>query len=489
MQHASLRASGPTPGVSRSSRPRSVGGNRAAFAYLQHTIGNQAVQRLAIQATERADSDVGSDVIRIIGAGASQPPSAPAPAPVSGAVIQRILDEKLTAGARIKVWVNDGVQEVTLAKDFKPGDQLVVYREPETEPIGKNKTRAKSRAPSKPKTVSISAQLAFPFLKKNTDIVDEVSQHEQTKDVEHPSFGALTFTPVVLSYLVALAKQYQDKYELELDITEARVKLAGAAVDDIAAFLTDDVEDPLRSLKEAMSGEDAKYIIGQFMGALGQTGSQRQRAARGGSPNPKSKEEWKSKKTQDLKAALLEALQGTKGADILSPNSTLHHKLSRSRLKIMLGWLKATPSSTPGVTEMWQFIGDVERLTGKNGNPEDALCNWTANIELGVYADVRAEGDDPGDRFDGSYLKGVATPRTAQLQEAALILEKATGPSDIKWSLVAQYLSEAQTQHAQLAQAERAKPDALTLPHLEMWVEGDDGTFTRTKPAGATNTT
>jgi hypothetical protein len=409
--------------------------------------------------------------------------------PASWPVVQRILDEKLAAGSRIKVWVNDAVQEVRLANDFKPGDQVVVYVVPETEPIGKAKSKAKSRAPSKPKTLSISAQLAFPFLKKNTDIVDEVGQHEQTKDVEHPTFGALTFTPAVVSYLVTLAKKYKDTYELDVDITEARVKLAGAAVDDIAAFLTDDIDDPLGSLQEAVSGPDAKYIIGQFMDELAQTGSQRRTATRSGTPNPKSKEEWKSKKTQELKAALLEALQGNKAADILSPNSTLHHKLSRSRLKIMLGWLKATPSSTPGVHEMWQFIGEVEKRTGKNGNPEDALCNWTANIELGVYADLRAEGDDPGDRFDGSYLKGIATPRTAQLQEAALILEKATGPADVKWSLVAQYLSEAQTQHARLAQAERGKPDALTLPHLEMWVEGDDGTFTRTKQAGATTTT
>jgi hypothetical protein len=64
---------------------------------------------------------------------------------------------------------------------------------------------------------------------------------------------------------------------------------------------------------------------------------------------------------------------------------------------------------------MWKFIGVVEQLTGKNGMVEDALCNWTANVELGVYADLRAESDDPGDRFDGSYLKGIATPRTAQL--------------------------------------------------------------------------
>jgi hypothetical protein len=150
---------------------------------------------------------------------------------------------------------------------------------------------------------------------------------------------------------------------------EARVKIAAADVDDIAVYLVEGVENVLESIKESMEGSQAQHCIAEFMACLEDTASQRERqtgaSSASGSSNPKSREEWKTNKTDRLKAMLIKALDGKHGADVLSAGSTLHHKLSRSRLKIMVGWLKETPSSIVGHGEMWLFIDKVEKLTGK----------------------------------------------------------------------------------------------------------------------------
>jgi hypothetical protein len=61
---------------------------------------------------------------------------------------------------------------------------------------------------------------------------------------------------------------------------------------------------------------------------------------------------------------------------------------------------------------------DEIKLLAHTGDLQTALDNWVANIELGVFGDNRAEGDDPGEEFDGSFPKELVTLRTEQLQAA-----------------------------------------------------------------------
>jgi hypothetical protein len=286
-----------------------------------------------------------------------------------------------------------------------------------------------------------------------------------------------------VTYLLELAQDNQEAYDIEAEITEASVRIAAAAVPEIAMHLKDDVEDARAAIEEQMEEDE---FVADFMDQLRGTGPQ-PRKRRGAQPTvtrrkKKSGDEWKSGTMADLKKTLLESLANQKGADILSPSSTLHHKLSRAMLKQMLDWLGATPSGTRGTNEMWAFIKKVEELTGLTERHEDALCNWTANIELGVFSDFREKGDDPGDRFDGSYLKGVATPRTAELEEVALILDAAQGDrSKVKWVEVARHLNAAMTQHEQLVKAQHREPEDLTVPHLSMWAATEGGKYTRSK--------
>jgi hypothetical protein len=65
--------------------------------------------------------------------------------------------------------------------------------------------------------------------------------------------------------------------------------------------------------------------------------------------------------------------------------------------------------------ERYVALFDEIKLLAHTGDLQTALDNWVANIELGVFGDNRAEGDDPGEEFDGSFRRG--DPRTEQLQE------------------------------------------------------------------------
>ena len=126
---------------------------------------------------------------------------------------------------------------------------------------------------------------------------------------------------------------------------------------------------------------------------------------------------------KDLKKALVSALEGKPGFEKIAGGSTLAHKISRAWIGKMFKLLEKADKS-PATYLMWQFIGDIEKLTCRHG--EEALDNWTANVELGVIDSARSS--NPGERFDGNYPGGAATPRTAQLEEAALIIETASDP-------------------------------------------------------------
>lgn len=144
-----------------------------------------------------------------------------------------------------------------------------------------------------------------------------------------------------------------------------------------------------------------------------------------------------------------------------------------------MGLLRTSNTSQPGVDAMWRFIKKIEDLTG-TGDPQKALENWTANIELGVLVDRRKKGDDPKEHFDGSYLSGQATPRTEQLQQVDLLIGKAGSGSDVDWKIVVGLLEQTLAEHIRMTSELGRDPEKFTDPHLEMWTKTSDG-FVRNK--------
>ncbi len=138
----------------------------------------------------------------------------------------------------------------------------------------------------------------------------------------------------------------------------------------------------------------------------------------------------------------------------------------------MLTLLKKAQISE-GTQLMWAFVGDVEELTGRHG--EEAIENWTANLELGPNDDYRASS--PGAKFDGNYPGGLATPRTAQLEEANLIIEHASNPDGVDWGELAGLLAGAQASHVKITAEQKRKSDDLSLPLLDQWKDDEEGLY------------
>jgi hypothetical protein len=237
---------------------------------------------------------------------------------------------------------------------------------------------------------------------------------------------------------------------------------------------------------------DPDYYLEEIVGSLGRTGTSSQSSSSGGGAGGGGgNEEWKSKQTERLKGELLGRITEMERAEIVLFESSLHHKTSRSRFGRMLELLNQTPGETDGVQDVWQFIKEIMSLT-RAADPEKALDNWTANIELGPRVEKRAAGDDPGEGFDGNFPKGVATPRTAELQEVDLIVLNAATAKDVPWAIVAGNLRQTQIYHAHMTATAKAKakldPEDFTDPILEQWSGGPDD-FTRDKPGKASSAT
>jgi hypothetical protein len=385
-------------------------------------------------------------------------PSATAAAPR----LQRKLDDEVKPSSQIKIWDAKAGEVVTVT--FEGYDKLkrVRFRRlPEKGSSGKRKG-----PPAKaPKPETIDPALAFDVTRKNADIIGEVQQIAEVKD-SGVSAGA-----DVIDYVQKLVETATEDEELEVEVLPHRVVTVLSAHEVFKDYLED-----LEGLKEVIA-TDEEYYVGEILDAMKGTGVQRDEPASssGGGSSSGGNEEWKSERMKKAKAELMLALTGSPGFEKIRDASTLHHKISRSAFGRMMKALSAARSEEAGVPEMWKFVQLAESLTGRHR--EEALDNWVANIELGVIVNSRAEGDDPGEGFDGSYdAGGTATPRTAALEEAALIIDRigiAEKPPD--WLALSEHLFQAQQMHEKTT-----KPGALSRPLLSQWTL-KDGRYTRNK--------
>ena len=376
-------------------------------------------------------------------------------------------------GDEVKIWDPDAGENgrgavVVVIFVRQEGDKVWYRRKSETastKGTSAKKKSEKGRKAADTPLQTISSQLVFPASTKDPEIKREYEAIQKQAD------EGVKGDKGVISYVIDVVNQHADEHGLDIKPDKRKVLEVLTVNDYLKAFLFD-----LEGLKEALEDDDVLDNLIDDMGRTSLGAESQVSISTGGSSS--GSEEWKSDKMKRLKAALVASMKGKPGFEKIEGDSTLHHKISRSWLGDMLALLKQAPSSK-GTQMMWDFIARVQKLSGK-GDAEKALDNWVANIELGVIAWARAEGDDPGERFDGSYPKGMATPRTAALEEASLLITSSTDAAKVDWMEVAGLLTQAQDQHEQLTKKQGRGHDELSEPNLGQWTE-KDGKFARDK--------
>lgn len=392
--------------------------------------------------------------------------------PVSKPVAQLLLDGQ-EKNEKIKIW-NAEEKEVEEVYLFEEEDGIVYYSE--TKITGKTKRKDMSH---------IAEKLAFPIKFSNSQIKKEIGLEEEAAALSEQ--GVNIPADVIAFLMQELQPGEETKNEaLDVQLNPARIALAFNQCESLMSMFGDK-EFTLAEFRESYDADPG--YRDELLDLVGRTGTRTDPGRAGGDSGEGGgggHEDWKTDRTSKDKRDVLARIAGEALFALVSERSTLHHKFSRSHMKRMLTLLTGTPSSQAGVSAMYQFI-DAVKILSHSGDPQTALDNWVANIELGVFANDRTEGDDPGEEFDGSYLGGIATPRTEQLQQAeALVMSARSGP-EVDWVKVAQYLNETQAQHVLMTKNAKLKSDQLTNPRLEQWHEEEKGEYSREKPRSASS--
>jgi hypothetical protein len=392
----------------------------------------------------------------------------------------------------ISITEEDVIKTVWLAEKWTPGSPYVYFYS--EKPTSANK---KSR-----KRERIEAHLAFQ--KKATDSMIKAEIKAKNKQAEEADTAAdkLGVPDAVIDYLLKVVQANKEKYKLEIEPDRAKIVLMLEQFSDLAGQvevkqwkgkkgakgkqeLRAAEEEALVSLKGLLA--DDEYWLDTIMETMTHTGIVIEAPSpSGGGGGGGSNDDWKSTKTEKRKGALMSRIGEQPLFHIVAGGSTLHHKMSRSHLKHLFALLPDRSSKQKGVADMWKFIDMVRTLTGSS-DPQEALENWSANIELGPLAGSgRKKSDDPGESFDGSYVGGTATPRTALLQEVELTLANSSG-KEIDWTEIAGMLTQTQREHALMTSEAKLKEDALTDPWLEQWTDTPDGYVRDKQKAGASS--
>jgi hypothetical protein len=384
-------------------------------------------------------------------------------------VAQREIGDDVEEGAEIKIWDPDAgkageVVVVTFAR--RDGDDVLYHPAAEVSTKGSQAKKKANRGnqATKQKPLRVKNRYAFSFGTSNKEIEREVGAISKQ---EEKGVGA---SKAVITYVMGLLNTDGEKYGLDVKPDARKVVDVLNGTDDFRDFVEDKA-----AMEDLITG-DQDYFVEKLVDAM--RGESLAPVDSAPSKVGSSQPDWKSKKTIDLRNALVSTLEGKQGSEKLADGTTLAHKISRNRLGMMLTLLKKA-KATDGTRQMWAFVGDVEKLTGRHD--EEAIENWTANLELGPNDDYRAS--NPGAQFDGNYPGGLATPRTADLEEANLIIERASNPDTVDWEELAGLLAGAQASHVKITAGQKRKPDDLSLPWLQQWQAEGEGLYGRDQKA------
>lgn len=354
--------------------------------------------------------------------------------PIPSLPVQRVISEDTAVGAQIKIYIEDSkeVQTVYYAGVDKKGDI---------------KYAAKAGDAKKNKNTSTMAhKFAFDPSISDKDIRRTAARHQKEEEEAGDLDSVLPDT--VWEFLKAELKKYVSEEEFgDLDVTKPRLLLA-------CNKMNIDVSD---SEFETTYKDD--FYFEELTGELQGTEVSSSTVSSSSSSSSSVKKSWMHKKIKDQKGPLLESVGGSDG--VLAGGSSLHHKLSRSRIKKMLGLLER--SSDEGAQTMRTTLTKIQSTVVGIGDLQTALNNWAPNLELGPLVDKRKEGDDPGAGFDGNVQDGSYTPRSKELSE----VDKAiSNPKSINWKELSEKLEK-----VLLLQSN----NQLSTPRLGQWQETEDG--------------
>ncbi|MEM7092503.1 MAG: hypothetical protein AAF567_05840 [Actinomycetota bacterium] len=388
-------------------------------------------------------------------------------------MVQRLLDETNAPDedAAIKIAVGGSGDEVrTVYFRGFTHEGLVRYSEDAPATLGKKKGKKARTALAKKNaarsTNTIDARHAFVHGTKQGQIVRELDQLDDAEE----ALGDLDVGEGVIDHIVETLGAWVEQYGVDIGgvaITPSRVALLIArdsqlaewceSLDLIEQYLEDDA-----GPKDPTFGDLASGIGGLTTKAADGVGS---------AGSGKNKPDWKHDKTKARKGKILGELPD--GHILEGEKSTLHHKMSRHNIGLLLD----LPGAERGLSP---FLRKVSEVTGI-ANQEKAFKNWPANIELGVFSD--AVEKDPGSAFDGNYPDGIATPRTELLEG----VDAALSAKAIDWADLNKRLLAVQAEHERQAKEQGVDPTGFTLPLLSQWKDSGegDGSFLRDRPVGA----
>lgn len=387
---------------------------------------------------------------------------------------QLMLESPVKAGDRIKICTGDAddveVREVLFVK--KEG-QAVFYEEiPEPKKPAK-KPEKKSQKSQKPP--SINEAYAFDIGIANSEIKIKVAADQ----VEVTKFkGIKSVVPEsVIEFLKGKVNEYNDQRnedeetDVTIDATSRRMLIAMSELDALKDELENNeeiddeghtfwgtfVEDQEGSLDEEMIEELWKSI--NF--ASNPEQSSASSSSRSTSTSSKKKG-WIHPSIAKQKTTLKAVSDPD---DLLSDGTSLHHKLSRNRIKKLIRL--AADASPPKMNAALAVIAHQTGITDQR----KALENWAPNLELGPIVDKRAPGDDPGAGVDVNVIDGTMTPRSSELAgvDAAL-----AGDGAINWDELAAALHRIVALHG--------AGNKISPPKLRQWTRTSDGIVRAKEP-------
>ncbi|PRC91361.1 DUF4157 domain-containing protein [Solimicrobium silvestre] len=361
---------------------------------------------------------------------------------------QLMLSKDPKAGANIKIWAgDDGVLEVTFVKHSKG---KVFYQ-----PLITGKMPKKS-----PKPTVIDEKFAFDLMMGNAEIKRRV-ETDAKEEIEVSDIKS-TVPETVLNFLMEKVALFADANDVEKpEMTPTRMLLAMGSSDILKVYLDQDWTDEEGGEKWFIENyaeyfDDETLGLYQSMNAATNSVLRSDTATSSDTSSTTKKAKWMHESIKKQKAVLI----GNAGPNkLLSSGTSLHHKLSRSRIKRMLRLFQS--ASSPAMSSA---LHAITRETGIT-DPKKALENWAPNLELGPIVNARAEGTDPGAGFDGNVTDGSLTPRSKEL--AGIDIALLNAESAVDWDALAAALGRIQTAHG--------TGNQITPPKLGQWHQTDGG--------------
>ena len=387
---------------------------------------------------------------------------------VAEPVVQRTLENNVDKNTEIKIW--DAEHEEV---------KTVYYQSAKSGQVGYSDQSILKKG-KKADIKWVREEYAFSRTLKDKQVEAEIKLLNDIN--EKVAESGKNIPKAIIDFMMEKVTSYinenmeEEAHDVQLDA--ARMQSAILDVDALNSMIypqSDDEEgNPVEEFKSVIN-DDGDYYITEIITNLQGLSTSEESPSAGSGGKGGGAEEWKTTKTEKNKIELLGRMKESQLKKELEKESSLHHKMSRSRLKTMLTRLSETAKEMTGVREMTEFIAEVRTLTGASDD-QKAVENWAANIELGPKVENRKDGDDPKEEFDGNYPSGTGTPRTENLQKVDAWFANADNTKKVvPWEQIAAWLTQTQKEHEQLMKGVNKEASLFSHPNENQWERTDKG--------------